>query len=308
VDHRDTIAPAYTHLQQSQPVSFAHHLLAHAWPLVRDGERFTGLQRRLDESPLGAGASGGTTLALDPEATAAELGFTRTFANSLDAIASRDVATEFVFVAAQALASLSRLAADITLWCTAEFGWMTLSDSFATGSSALPHKKNPDVAELVRGGAAAVTGDLVAMLALQHGLPSSYNRDLQNDKRAVFHADDTLGLGVAALRGLVDTADFHPASPDPNTVAVDVAERLVARGMPFRQAHRTVGELVARLERAGRDLSGVTEEDVAGSEIKLGDVPTPAESAARRALPGTGNPGLVTSQVEKLRLRLRDLG
>jgi argininosuccinate lyase len=240
-----TIVPSYTHLQQAQPSTLGHHLLAYGWMALRDAKRFGEVRSRLDVSPLGAGAAVGSGLPLDPQLVASELGFSTTFENSLDAVGSRDVPTEYVFCCAQTMASLSRLAEEVILWSSAEFGWITVADAFATGSSAMPQKKNPDVAELVRGRAASVAADLATMLGIQKGTPLAYNRDLQEDKRAIFHADDTVAAAVVALGGLLATADFHPPPPHPATLALDVAEALVRKGIPFREAHAAVGELVA---------------------------------------------------------------
>ena len=212
--HAETLIPSYTHLQQAQTTSLGHHLLAYAWMALRDRDRLADLDRRL-ESPLGAGASAGSSLPLDPMSTATDLGFARTFDNSLDAVGSRDLVAEFVFVATQAMVHLSRLSEELVLWSTTEFGWVTFSDSHTTGSSALPHKKNPDIAELVRGKAAAAIGDLTTLLVLQKSLPLAYNRDLQEDKPPLFRADDALAGSLEALAGMMAGADFHPPPPGP---------------------------------------------------------------------------------------------
>ncbi|MFH1018811.1 MAG: argininosuccinate lyase, partial [Pseudomonadota bacterium] len=198
----DIAVPAYTHLQQAQVIPLSHHLLAYAWMFSRDLERFRDAEKRIAVSPLGAGAAAGSSLPLDPEFSAAELGLPRTFENSMDAVASRDFAAEYVFCAAQAMAHLSRLGEEFVLWSTKEFGWITLPDELSTGSSMLPQKKNPDIAELARGKCAGVIGDVTALLALQKGLPLAYNRDLQEDKPSVFHADDTLASTVKAVTAL----------------------------------------------------------------------------------------------------------
>ncbi|MBT8216719.1 MAG: argininosuccinate lyase, partial [Acidimicrobiia bacterium] len=199
----------------------------------------------LNVSPLGAGAAAGTSLPIDPAITAAALGFDRTFENSIDAVGSRDLVAEYAFCCAQAMTHLSRLAEEIVLWSTSEFGWITLDDAYATGSSALPHKKNPDIAELTRGKAAAVAGDLATLLGIQKGTPLAYNRDLQEDKRAVFHADDTLAAALPAIGGLLSTAAFHPPPPDERTGALETAEQLVREGTPFREAHEAVGKALS---------------------------------------------------------------
>jgi len=247
----DVVVASYTHLQQAQPISLGHHLLAYAWMALRDAERFTDLEQRASISPLGAGASGGSSLPLLPERTAELLELSASFDNSMDAVGSRDLAAEFVFAAAQAMINLSRLSEDLILWATSEFGWVTLADALTTGSSALPHKKNPDIAELVRGKTAAVIGDVTTLLTLQKGLPLTYNRDLQEDKRAVFHADDVLTGSLEALGVLIATAEFHPPLPGPWVGALDLAEVLVGRGVPFRAAHEAIGALAGRLDREG---------------------------------------------------------
>ena len=301
----EIVVPSYTHLQQAQPVSLGHPLLAYAWMLLRDRERFADAAARIGVSPLGAGAGGGSTLPLRPEVAAAEVGFDTVFTNSLDAVASRDFVAEYVFACAQAMTHLSRFAEDLVLWSSAEFGWITIPDSHATGSSALPHKRNLDVAELVRSRAAVVIGDVTAMLAMQKGLPLAYNRDLQEDKRAVFHADDTASGSLAVFTELLGVIEFHPPPPAPETVALLVAERMVSRGVPFREAHQQVGALLSRLDVDGRSLGNVGEKDLEGSAIRLADVePSDPDEAARRLQsPGSGSPQSVLAQVAEIRHR-----
>ena len=299
----EVVVASYTHLQQAQPVSLGHPLLAYAWMLLRDRERFADAAARIGVSPLGAGAGGGSTLPLRPEVAAAEVGFDTVFMNSLDAVASRDFVAEYVFACAQVMAHLSRFAEDLVLWSSAEFGWITIPDSHATGSSALPHKRNPDVAELVRSRAAVVIGDLTAMLAMQKGLPLAYNRDLQEDKRAVFHADDTAAGSLAVLAGLLGVVEFHPPPPEPETIAMLLAERLVMRGVPFREAHRQVGALLRRLDVDGPSLDTVGETDLEGSAITPADIEPsdPGEAARSLQSPGSGSPQSVLAQVAELR-------
>ncbi len=302
--HAGTLIPSYTHLQQAQITSLGHHLLAYAWMALRDRERLTGLSRRLD-SPLGAGASAGSSLPLDPHATASGLGFASSFDNSLDAVGSRDLVAEFVFDVTQAMVHLSRLSEELILWASSEFGWVAFSDSHTTGSSALPHKKNPDIAELARGKAAAAIGDLTTLLVLQKGLPLAYNRDLQEDKPPLFRADDALAGSLAALGGMLAEAEFHPPPPGPWTATLDLAEALVKRGMPFRQAHHAVGRLVAALVESGRTPADATQTDLAAADpsFEPGDLDLldPAKSLARRQTPGSGTPESVRDQVEKVR-------
>ena len=310
--HASHVIPAYTHLQQAQPIPLGHHLLAYAWMVVRDRSRFTDLAGRLDESPLGAGAAAGSSLPLAPEVVARRLGFSRVFANSLDAVASRDLAAEYVFCCAQAMTHLSRLGEELVLWASTEFGWVTFSDRYTTGSSALPQKKNPDIAELARGKAAGVVGDLVALLTLQKGLPLAYNRDLQEDKPAVFHADDTLSATLEALGGMLAVARFHPPPPSAWTTALDLAEALVRRGVSFREAHAAVGRLVAALLEDGRHLGEATAADLTRAhprfypaDLELCD---PEGSVRGRTTPGGGTPASVSQQVESLRRLLREEG
>jgi argininosuccinate lyase len=258
----DTIVPSYTHLQQAQAVPLAHHLLAYAWMLTRDIDRFTDATKRIDVSPLGAGASGGSSLPLDPQASAETLGMSGVFENSMDAVASRDFVAEFVWCATQSMVHLSRLAEEMILWCSSEFNWVTFSDAYTTGSSAMPQKKNADIAELVRGKSATVIGDLTSIVALQKGLPMTYNRDLQEDKRLAFHANDTLAGSLAALSGMIATAEFHAPLPDAWVTALDLAEVLVERGVPFREAHRAVGGLVSSLVEEDRTFDDVTSDEL----------------------------------------------
>ena len=304
----DAVVPSYTHLQQAQPTLLSHHLLAYVHMVARDRRRFLDLGARLDCSPLGAGASAGSSLPLSPEKSAELLGMSRAFSNSLEAVGARDRASEYVWCCARSMVTLSRLGEDLVLWSTREFGWITLADEFATGSSALPQKKNPDIAELARGKAAGAIGGLAAMLALEKGLPMSYNRDLQEDKEHLFRVDDDLAGAVPALAGLLATAGFHPPPPAPETAALDLAEALVGRGVPFREAHRATAAIAGRLTAAGRDFSSLTVEDLAAahpafqpSDLHLLD---PAVSVERRATPGGGNPRSVATQIAHLRAEL----
>jgi argininosuccinate lyase len=302
----EVVVPSYTHLQQAQPVSLGHPLMAYAWMLLRDRERFADAAARIGVSPLGAGAGGGSALPLRPEVAAAEVGFDTVFTNSLDAVASRDFVAEYLFACAQLMAHLSRFAEDLVLWSSAEFGWITIPDSHATGSSALPQKRNLDVAELVRSRAGVVIGDLTAMLAIQKGLPLAYNRDLQEDKRAVFHADDTASGSLAVFAELLGVVEFHPPPPAPETVAILLAERLVLRGVPFREAHQQVGALLSRLDVDGRSLGNVGEKDLEGSAITLADIEPsdPGEAARSLQSPGSGSPRSVLAQVAEIRHRV----
>jgi len=267
--HVDTVVPMYTHLQQAQAVPLAQHLLAYAWMLARDHSRFAAVSSRLSESPLGAGPGGGSGLPLEPAVVAETLGMASVAANTIDAVGSRDLVAEYVFCVTQTMVDMSRLAEEMVLWASSEFGWVTFGDEYTTGSSALPQKKNPDVAELVRGRSARAIGDLGAILALQKGLPLAYNRDLQEDKRIVFDADDNLEGVLGALAGMLRSAEFHPPAPSAWVTALDLAEALVERGVPFREAHAAIGGLVAHLVGEGRDFSTVTAGELEGAHVQL---------------------------------------
>jgi argininosuccinate lyase len=300
----ETVVPSYTHLRQAQAIPLAHHLLAYAWMIKRDVERFSDVIVRIDVSPLGAGASGGSSLPLDATASADLLGMAAVFDNSMDAIGSRDVAAEYVWCATQAMLHLSRLSEELLLWSTSEFGWVTFSDGYTTGSSAMPQKKNADIAELVRGRAAAVIGDLTSIAALQKGLPMTYNRDLQEDKRIVFHADDTLAGSLDALGGMLSTAEFHTPLPSDWVTALDLAEALVGRGVPFRVAHHLVGRLVTDLLARGESFSDLTEQQLTDFDSSFGaadlaifDV---AASVASRSTHRGGSMESVEAQIEDL--------
>lgn len=266
--HATAVMPGRTHLQHAQPVLFAHHLLAHAWPLVRDVERFGHLTTRLTRSPYGAGALAGSTLGLDPHAIAQELGFDGPTENSMDATSSRDLVAEALYVCAQVGVDTSRLAEDIILWSTAEFGYVSLHDSYSTGSSIMPQKKNPDIAELTRGKSGRLVGNLTGFLATMKALPLAYNRDLQEDKEPLFDSIDTLQLVLPALRGLIETLGVNEQAlaaraTDGFALATDVAEWLVTQGVAFRQAHEISGRAVALCEKRGITLQELTSEDLA---------------------------------------------
>ena len=248
--HPEAVLPGYTHLQRAQPVRLADHLDAHADALARDADRMADAADRADASPLGAAALAGTTLPIDRDATAQDLGFAGVIWNTLDAVSARDFAAEFLAAAAITGVHLSRLAEEIVLWTTSEFGFAELDDSFATGSSLMPHKKNPDVAELVRGKSGRLIGNLTGLLATMKGLPLAYNRDLQEDKEPVFDTADMLAGMLSALDGLVGTLRFNTermaeAASHWTLRATALAEELVRRGVPFRDAHEVVGKLVA---------------------------------------------------------------
>ncbi len=267
--HLDVIMPGRTHLQHAQPVLLSHHLLAHAWPLVRDLDRLADWQRRTSaESPYGAGALAGSSLGLDPELVARELGFAGSAANSIDGTAARDFVAELAYVLAQVGIDVSRLAEEVILWSTREFGFVTLHDSWSTGSSIMPQKKNPDIAELARGKAGRLIGDLTGILSTLKALPLAYNRDLQEDKEPVFDAVDTLLVLLPAMTGLVatltfDTGRMRELAPQGFSLATDVAEWLVREGVPFRVAHEVAGACVRRCEELGVELADLSDDQLA---------------------------------------------
>jgi argininosuccinate lyase len=312
-EHRGTPLPGYTHTQRAQVVSLAHHLLAHVEMLQRDVERFHDGYRRCDVMPLGSGALAGTTLPIDRASTQRALGFAELSANSLDAVSDRDFAVELVAACALLMVHLSRLAEEIVLWTTAEYGFAELPDTHATGSSLMPQKKNPDVLELARARSGRVIGDLVALLTVLKGLPLAYNRDLQEDKEPLFDAVDTClaTLGVVAdvvARLGFDTAAMRRAASDPMLLATDVAEHLVARGMPFREAHILVGGAVRRCVAAGRTLADLRLEewrelsDLFDEQVlALFDVDG---ALRRRELPGGPGPRTVARALTRARAQV----
>jgi argininosuccinate lyase len=260
--------PGRTHLQHAQPVLLSHHLLAHAWPLLRDVDRLRDWDARAAVSPYGSGALAGSSLGLDPAAVAAELGFDRPGENSIDGTAARDVVAEFGFVAAMVAVDVSRLAEEVILWATKEFGFVRLADAFSTGSSIMPQKKNPDVAELARGKAGRLVGDLTGLLTTLKALPLAYNRDLQEDKEPVFDAIDTLEVLLPAFAGMVATMEFQTErleslAPQGFSLATDVAEWLVRQGVAFRVAHDVAGACVRECESRGVELWDLSDDDLA---------------------------------------------
>jgi argininosuccinate lyase len=310
-EHLATSAPGMTHLQHAQPVVFGHQLLAHAQALARDVARIQDWDVRAAVSPLGAGALAGSSLPLDPEAVAKELGFDHAAANSMDAVSDRDFAVEFCFVAALLGVHLSRLGEEVVLWSSQEFGWAEIDDAYATGSSIMPQKKNPDVAELARGKAGRLIGDLTGLLATLKGLPLSYNRDLQEDKEPVFDAVDTLLLVLPAMAGLVSTARFNTqrmagGASTGFALATDLAELLVRRGVPFREAHEVVGHLVVWCQVHDCDLPDVSDEDLAKISPQLTpdvrEVLSVTGALAARRAPGGTAPDRVAEQLASLRV------
>ena len=314
--HSDAIMPGRTHLQHAQPVLLAHHLLAHAWPLVRDLERIRDWSVRASASPYGAGALAGGALGLDPRLVAAELGLGEPTENSIDATAARDVVAEFAYIAAQIGVDVSRLAEEIILWNTREFGFVRLHDGYSTGSSIMPQKKNPDIAELARGKAGRLIGDLAGLLATLKGLPLAYNRDLQEDKEPVFDAVDTLEVLLPAFTGMVATLEFDTArmaelAPQGFSLATDVADWLVRRGVPFREAHEHSGALVRYCEERGIELHEAPDEALAAISPELTpevrEVLTIEGSVAARSGVGGTAPAAVAAQRAHLTERVAHL-
>ena len=307
-DAGDAYLPGYTHMQRAQPVLLAHHLLAHAWALSRDVDRLLTTRRRLDVSPLGAGALAGSSLPLDPDGVATDLAFGERFENSLDAVSDRDFVAELLFDLALLGVHLSRLGEEIVLWATDEFGFVKLSDAWATGSSMLPQKKNPDVAELARGKTGRLIGHLTGVLAMLKGLPLSYNRDLQEDKEPLFDAVDQVLLSLSALGGLLATATFdtsrmQEAADSPTSAAVDLTEYLVTEGMPFREAHALVGSLVRDSMERHVPLVELVEAHPALGTPALALL-EPGVAVTRRTTPGGGGPKPVAEQLSRFRQRL----
>ncbi|MGW5054679.1 argininosuccinate lyase [Actinokineospora sp. NPDC004072] len=298
--HADAVMPGRTHLQHAQPVLLAHHLLAHTQALLRDVERLRDWDKRAAVSPYGSGALAGSSLGLDPAAVAEELGFDGPVENSIDGTASRDFAAEIAFVLAMLGVNLSRIAEEVVIWTTAEFGYATLDDAWATGSSIMPQKKNPDVAELTRGKAGRLIGNLTGLLATLKAQPLAYNRDLQEDKEPLFDAVEQLGLLLPAIAGMVGTLTFHTdrlaeLAPAGFTLATDIAEWLVRQGVPFRVAHEAAGACVRVAEGRGVGLEDLTDEEFAAINPALTpavrDVLTVGGSiASRAAYGGTASP------------------
>ena len=266
--HADAIMPGRTHLQHAQPVLLAHHLLAHCWPLVRDLERFADWSKRANFSPYGSGALAGNTLGLDAKLVADDLGFGAVVENSIDGTSSRDITAEFAYITAQLGIDISRLAEEIILWNTKEFGFITIDDAYSTGSSIMPQKKNPDIAELARGKSGRLIGNLAGLLATLKGLPLAYNRDLQEDKEPVFDSIETLEILLPAFTGMIATLRFHTdrmaeLAPQGFSLATDVAEWLVKQHVTFRDAHEITGSLVKYAEDHDLELHEVDDEALA---------------------------------------------
>lgn len=304
-EHPDARLPGYTHLQRAQPVLLSHHLLAHVWSFGRDIDRLWDCLDRLDVSPLGAGALAGTSLPIDPAATAADLGFAGVFQNSLDAVSDRDFVAEALFCLTVVGLHLARIGEEWVLWTSEEFGFVVLDDAYATGSSMLPQKKNADIAELARGKSGRLIGNLTGLLATLKGLPLAYNRDLQEDKEPLFDSVRQVTLALAAVAGMIDTARFNidtmaRAADMEVTAATDLAEHLVRHGVPFRTAHATVGEFVRRHLDGEGTLAEIATEALGDSVAELFADGAQVEN---RTSPGAAGPraaGAQRAAVEEL--------
>jgi argininosuccinate lyase len=296
-EHAATVMPGFTHLQSGQPVTLGHHLMAYVAMLGRDRSRFLDARARMNESPLGSAALAGTGFGIDREATAAALGFDRPTANSLDAVSDRDFAVDYLHAAALCAVHLSRLAEEIILWASQPFGFVTLPDAWSTGSSIMPNKRNPDAAELVRGHAARIVGDLVALLVLLKGLPLAYAKDLQDDKPPLFDAHDLLSLSLAAMAGMIADLEFVPekmraAAAAGHATATELADWLAGEGVPFREAHHVAGRAVAMAEAAGKALDELSLDELRAIDPRIGEavlarLSVEAAVAARQSSGGT---------------------
>jgi argininosuccinate lyase len=315
--HVETVMPSYTHLQRAQPVSAAHWLLSHVWPLFRDRDRLADAVRRTATLPLGSGAVAGCPYPVDRAALADALGFAAASPNSMDAVGDRDFVAELLFVLALAGLHLSRLAEDVILFASSEFGFLRLSDGYSTGSSLMPQKRNPDAMELARGKAGRLTGELAGWLATLKGLPTGYNKDLQDDKAALFAAFDTLAAVLPAVTGtireMVLDVEACAAAVDPAMLATDVADALARRGVPFRTAHEQVGRLVQAAESTGGSLADVPASVKAGispelADLDLADALDPRASLDRRDRAGGTAPVAVRAQLQQVRQRLAARG
>jgi argininosuccinate lyase len=300
----ETPLPGFTHLQAAQPVSLAHHLLAHAHGLMRDLDRLHDALRRADVSPLGAGALGGSTLPLRPETTAEALGFPAAFANSMDAVSDRDFVADALYALAMVGVRLSKMGEEVVLWTSDAFGWAKLDERWSTGSSMLPQKKNPDIAELARGKTGRLIGSLTGFLATLKGLPLAYNRDLQEDKEPLFDSLDQIARALPAMAGLYRSLEWDrdrmsAAADNPYLLAIDVAEALVLQGEPFRRAHARVAALVRRSLETGEDFPALCRDQL-GVELEPGAL----AALHRRRSPGGAGPEQVRAQIDTFRTRL----
>jgi argininosuccinate lyase len=306
----DALMPSYTHMQRAQPILLAHWLMSHFWPLQRDRERLADCARRTAVLPLGSGAVAGTPLKIDRHALAAELGMQAISTNSIDATSDRDFIVEFLFSASMIGVHISRLAEDMIIYSTTEFSFVQLDDAYSTGSSLMPQKKNPDSFELLRGKSGRLVGHLMALLTIIKGLPSAYDKDLQEDKEPLFDAADTLELGLSVAAGAIATATFNHermlAALDTAMLATDVADYLVDRGMPFREAHKAAGMLVREAEQRDTTIDQLPYESFrAISECFDEDVLDTFDfrrSTSSRSVPGATSPSAVQAQIKQARI------
>lgn len=306
--HVETVMPGFTHLQPAQPIVLGHHLMAHAQSLLRDLQRFEEFDTRFNRSPLGAAALAGSGIARTPEISSLELGYVGACENSIDAVASRDHVAEFLFICAMTTVNLSRLAEEICIWSSKQFSWVKLHDSYSTGSSIMPQKKNPDIAELTRGMSGTLIGNVAGFLATMKAMPLAYNRDLAEDKRALFETIDILELILPAFAGMVETLEFDVEklrleAPKGFTLATEVADWLVNQGVPFAQAHEITGAVVQYCEDRGHDLAGLSEEDLPKIDANLNagvlEAITLEGALASRTGYGSTNPIRVREQIER---------
>jgi len=306
----DTIMPAYTHLQKAQPTTLAHHMMAYASMLQRDCIRFTASHDAADVMPLGAGALCATTYPLDRDMVANELGFSAITDNSMDAVSDRDFVLDFIYACALCAMHLSRLCEEIILWSTNEFGTVSLSDSYSTGSSIMPQKKNPDMAELIRGKTGRVYGDLTALLTTMKGLPLAYNKDMQEDKEALFDAHDTISACLVVMTGMVETATWNKDAMKNSaglgfTNATDAADYLVKKGMPFRDAHEVVGKLVLYCEQNGKSIDALSMNELQELspmfDKEVYDALSLDACVEKRAVYGGPSPESVKKHIEKIK-------
>ncbi len=312
-EYSDLVMPGFTHLQQAQPVPAGHWLLSRAWPLVRDMEHLGAVCRECDVLPLGAGAVAGCPFEIDRQALARDLGFSSVSENSIDTVSDRDWAARLLFGAAMTGVHLSQLAEDLVLFSSSEFGYVRLGDGYTTGSSLMPQKRNPDVAELTRGKSGRLVGNLVRMLTVLKGLPTGYNRDLQEDKEAVFDSVDTLAVVLPAMTGAVASLTLDRAriseALGTQMLATDLADYLVRRGVPFRDAHHVAGALVRVAEESGRELSGLALEEMTAVHPAFGDdvhgVFDPAVSVESRAVRGGTSTAALEAQFDALAAALK---
>ena len=311
-DHLGVAMPGRTHLQHAQPVLLSHHLLAHAWPPLRNMDRIRDLDRRLAVSPYGSAALAGTSLGLDPEAVAIELGFQTSVANSIDGTSSRDLVAEAAYICAQIAVDLSRLSEDVIIWVTHEFRFASLADEWSTGSSIMPQKKNPDVAELTRGKAGRLIGNLAGLLATLKGLPLAYNRDLQEDKEPIFDSIDQLLIALPAIAGVVSTLSFdherlERVAPMGFSLATDIADWLVRQRVPFAEAHEIAGACVRRCEAAGLELTDLSADDLAEISPHLTSEVRSVLSVTGSINSRTGRGGTATVRVREQLGEVRDV-